>query len=112
MEWVTFEGGNSIGQRGSENGIILRDDEHPFGARITLEREGYTAPFTITCGIYGWMMHTRFFGTQQDADNQFERMKYGLAEILDIIPLETDPNVDEKMETVSDAISKFVQQYS
>jgi hypothetical protein len=111
MDWMTFDSGNSIGQRGSENGIILRDDEHPFAARITLEREGHTAPFTITCGIYGWMMHTRFFGTQQDAETEFEQMKYRLAEILNIIPLKTDPNVEEKMELVSDAISKFVQQY-
>lgn len=111
MDWMTFDSGTSIGQRGSENGIVLRDDEHPSGARITLEREGDTAPFAITCGIYGWMMHTRFFGTQQDAETEFEQMKYGLAEILNIIPLETDSNADEKMETVSDAISRFVQQY-
>jgi hypothetical protein len=46
---------------GSEGGTIVLDEEHGLGARITLEKDGAIAPFTITCGIYGWMAHTRFF---------------------------------------------------
>ena len=59
--WHPFEDGASIGQAGSEGGVIVRDDEHPWGARITLERDGGFAPFALTCGIYGWMVHTRWF---------------------------------------------------
>lgn len=48
--WYSFDEGRSIGLRGTEEGVIIRDDEHPEGARITLERDGRT-PFAITCGI-------------------------------------------------------------
>jgi hypothetical protein len=50
---------HNIGQKGSEEGIIPRDEEHPQEARIHLERDTRNAPFAITCGIYGCMMHTR-----------------------------------------------------
>jgi len=46
--------------RGSEGGVIVRDEEHALGARITLETGCGIAPYAITCGIYGWMMHTCF----------------------------------------------------
>ena len=35
--WFQFEEGHSIGQTGSEDGVILRDEEHVDGARVTLE---------------------------------------------------------------------------
>jgi hypothetical protein len=79
MQWIRFNDGASIGQRGSENGVILRDDEHSLGARITLERDGAIAPFSITCGLYGWMVHTRFFSTQQEAEAEYEQMQDGLS---------------------------------
>jgi hypothetical protein len=60
-EWIEFEGGSTIGEQGSENGLTLKDEEQVRGARITLERDTRIAPFAITCGIYGWMVHTRFF---------------------------------------------------
>lgn len=49
--WSSFDEGHSLGTRGSENGIILRDEEHIEGARITLERDGDNAPFSVTMGI-------------------------------------------------------------
>jgi len=36
MGWVPLDHGATIGQRGSENGIIVRDEEHELGARVTL----------------------------------------------------------------------------
>jgi hypothetical protein len=111
MSWISFDNGASIGQRGSENGIILRDEEHVDGARITLERDGHIAPFSITCGIYGWMVHTCFFATQEEAELEYERMKDELAKILDIIPFEDDPDLENKLDPVSDAISRFVEEH-
>jgi hypothetical protein len=111
MHWIAFDNGASLGQRGSEDGIIIRDEEHPYGARITLEGECMTSPFTITCGIYGWMVHTRFFRGQHEAEEDLEKMKEGLTNILNIIPFESDLDVEEKMNTVSDTISAFVEQY-
>ena len=56
-DWLPFENGTTIGATGSEGGVILRDELHPHGARITLEQT--STGFAITCGIYGWMVHTR-----------------------------------------------------
>jgi len=81
LVWHQFDGGASIGTKGSENGEILLDDEHDGGARITLERGGHT-PFSITCGVYGTMVHTRFFSNEQDARAEFQAMRVGLEEIL------------------------------
>ena len=32
------------------------------------------APFAITCGIYGWMAHTRFFGSKDEANAEYDKM--------------------------------------
>ena len=111
MEWNTYDNGASIGQRGSEDGVILYDDEHSLGARITLEQGGGIAPFSITCGIYGWTFHTRFFGSQQESEIDYEHMKNSLTDILNIIQHETDAEGSQKMAQISDAISKFVDRY-
>jgi hypothetical protein len=43
-DWTPFENGTSLGATGSEGGTILRDELHPDGARITLERTGSVSP--------------------------------------------------------------------
>ena len=55
------------------------------GARITLERDCRVAPFAITCGIYGWMMHTRFFSSQvRGRGRSTTAMKIALAMLLEV----------------------------
>jgi len=108
--WNIFDEGKSIGERGSENGIIVRDEEHTDGSRITLERDCH-APFAITCGIYGWMVHTRFFSTEDEAQEEFNKMQVSLDSILKMIPLVDDSEVDTKCEAVSQEISNFVDAY-
>jgi hypothetical protein len=109
--WVPFDDGASIGERGSEDGVILRDDEYRGEARITLERDGGTAPFAITCGVYGWMVHTRFFSTLAEAEREYALMQPALAAIADAQPLTTDPDLDARMDAVSDAIGQFVDRF-
>ena len=111
MSWYQFNNGKSIGHRGSENGIVIRDEEHAGGARITLEQGGGTAPLAITCGIYGWMVHTRFFGAESEAQTDFENMKAELNKIIDLIPLTTDREVNSKKQAVVYSISQFVQRF-
>lgn len=105
------DGGATIGQRGSEDGVIVRDDEHEAGARITLERDCTHAPLTITLGIYGWMCHTRFFGVEPEAEAEFTRMQDGLAAILELVPPAEDPEAEAKGRRVADAISDFVERF-
>jgi hypothetical protein len=76
------ENGFSTG-RGSEGGLIVRDEEHALGARVTLEKECEAAPFAITCGIYGWMMHTCFLSEEGEAGEQHEDMKRAIGELLE-----------------------------
>jgi hypothetical protein len=111
MSWYAFDSGKSLGERGSESGTIIRDEEYERGARITLEHACPSAPFTITCGVYGWMCHTRFFGTESEAQSEFESMKSELSRIVSIIPLVTDLEVDSKSRTVCDFISEFVKRF-
>jgi hypothetical protein len=111
MKWDQIDRGKTLGTHGSEDGIILRDDEHPLGARITLERDGTTAPYAITCGIYGWMFHTRFLAEANAANLEFDAMKLGLEEILSIIPRVDEPENDEKLNAVAKRIGEFVDKY-
>lgn len=111
MCWHLFENSESIGQRGSENGIIIRDEEHDDGARITLERDGDVAPYAITCGIYGWMFHTRFFGTEAGAQREFQSMQAEIVKILASIPLTSDPHAEAKSLVATESISEFVRQF-
>lgn len=94
-------------RRGSEEGIILRDEEHPQEARITLERDTRTAPFAITCGIYGCMMHTRFFSLESEATSQYDTMKIALAVLL-LTEVEGGP---EGCRTFTDSLTAFVETY-
>lgn len=111
MNWHAFDNGQTIGQPGSENGIIIRDDEHDSGARITLERDSHLAPFAITCGIYGWMFHTRFFRAESEARDEYELMKAELSIIISTIPLENDIEGDSKTQSVTQLICEFVSRF-
>jgi hypothetical protein len=69
MTWEKFDSGKSIGGRGSEEGVILADIEHLRGARVTLEKGGVTAPYSVTLGIYGlFLVHTYFASTLENAE--------------------------------------------
>jgi hypothetical protein len=110
--WHPFDKGSTIGTRGSEEGTIGLDDEHDLGGRITLECAAKIAPFAITCGIYGWMMHTRYFSNEEDAGRAVGAMKDALDEILQLIPERDDPAKDAKVTRVCGAIEAFVGRFS
>jgi hypothetical protein len=108
--WRPFDDGGTTGQRGSEDGIIIRDEEHEFGARITLEREcAHSVPFAVTCGIYGWFFHTRLLGSETEAE--FEAMKEGLSAILQNLPQADDPALEPKSAAVCESIQAFVTRF-
>jgi hypothetical protein len=108
--WRQFNKGQSIGERGSESGIIIRDEEHDDGARVTLERGGHN-PFSITCGIYGWMVHTAFFASEHDAQKTFEQMELEIENILHVIPAVDDSEADAKSDEVYKAIVALVSKF-
>jgi hypothetical protein len=105
--WYPYSNGSTLGQKGSELGIILRDEEHPIEARITLERDCSSAPFAITCGIYGCMMHTRFFSHESEACAQYDQMKAALAELL----LTEAEGGNEASGSFLDGVAAFVEAF-
>jgi hypothetical protein len=107
-EWYAYDGGNTIGRNGSEEGVILRDEEHPDGARITLERDARAIPFAITCGIYGWMVHTHYCGTLAEAERDYAAMKAELAGILARIPAMDDLGAEKLRHELDAAAERFV----
>ena len=109
MVWRLFDDGATVGRPGSEGGVTVRDEEHEMSARATLARDSSLAPWTVTCGVYGWFFHTRFLGSEAEAD--FPAMLDGLAAILDRIPRVDDPVADAKMGAVSEAIEEFVARF-
>ncbi len=108
--WYDFDDGFSIGTSGSEDGLIVRDEEHRDGARMTLEEDGSFSPFSVTCGIYGWTVHTRYFSSKSEADEEFGKMKIDLNKILDLIS-EIDERDEDALAAVAEEISEFVEKY-
>jgi len=108
-DWYPFEDSATLGQVGSEEGIVVRDEAHSLGARITLERDAPIAPFAITCGIYGWMMHTRFFGSDSEAETQYGLMKNSLSALLEAA--EKAAEIDGGRQVMYDGIDEFIGAY-
>lgn len=109
FSWHRFENGGTLGRVGSEEGTIVRDEEYSLGARISLERDCRAAPFAITCGIYGWMMHTRFFSSKYEAEMQYEGMKSALAILLEVA--EKTAEIDGGRQVLMAGVSKFVEMF-
>lgn len=82
--WYPFDNGRTLGQPGSENGVTIYDEEHEAGARITLEKDGAIAPYSITMGIYGAMFHTHFMGSIEESELHYVGMKRMIEAALDI----------------------------
>jgi phosphoribosylglycinamide formyltransferase 1 len=99
--WEPFEDGQTIGTIGSENGMIVSDETHELGARITLEKEGITAPWAITCG--GGFVHTVFFETREQAEKVSILMKFDLWKTLQI--------PDEEDQKYYSALKEFINKY-
>src|SRR4051794_28035861 len=102
MNWGQFDNGSTLGTQGSEDGVILRDEEHARRARITLERETNHAPFAITCGVYGSMFHTAFASSEQEAIQKYTEMKVWLDRML-----ADDVTEDDYLKRLKEFVDKF-----
>jgi hypothetical protein len=115
--WCNFAQGSTIGHKGSESGLIVLDEEHPEGARISLERATSVAPFAITCGIYGWFFHTRYFSDEAEAKREYYSMKLALEQIIEGLPVtssEKSVTSSEKKDAMGrsmKAIEQFVERF-
>lgn len=102
--WLAYDDGRTIGRVNSEGGVILNDEEYLKGARITLKRGEKIV--SVSCNIYGWINHTRFFSGVPEAERDFVVMKKELGRIMEIITAE---EVDSLKGW--EAISEFVRRF-
>lgn len=87
-----WQGLPTIGEIGSEEGVIVADWETSDGARVTVEEDGRIAPFSITMGIYGCGFHTMFYGSSEVA---MEKARSLMAEIdVFFTQIDADPDFD------------------
>ncbi len=102
--WSIYNHGKTIGTKGAEGGVILSDESHPDGARITLKRgDGFVS---VSVSIRGWMDHTRFFSTDADAQREYRAMRSAVVNVLNVI------NAKEATEIkIWESISEFVRRY-
>ncbi|MBS7262770.1 MAG: hypothetical protein KIG36_04105 [Eubacteriales bacterium] len=73
---------------GSEDGLVLRDEEYDDACRVTLER--CPDHYAVTFGIYGAMAQTAFCG-EEDHDDVYEAIK---KELEDFFNRKTTPEED------------------
>ena len=68
IDWGPFDNGRTIGTKGLENGTIIFDIEHISGARVTVEKGAWTAPF-VTGVCIGSLIYqdTRYDMSESDA---------------------------------------------
>ena len=102
--WFAYKGGRSIGSVGAEGGEILRDEEHEAGARVTLKRG--SSYVSVSCNVYGWMDHTRFFGSVTEAQREYILMKSSLGNMVENILL-----ADKSDLKMWEAIAEFVRRF-
>ena len=86
------------GKTGSEDGIILTDEEYKESCRITLEK--CPQYYAITCGIYGAMAHTVYCG--DNFQNIYDEMKWELQEFID-----KDTSESEELEFYQHFTNRF-----
>jgi hypothetical protein len=88
LGWGPHLGGSTLGMAGSMDGIISRDESLAEGrGRLTLEEDAARGFFALTCSVEGWLVHTRYFGSREEALAAFEEMKPALAHLVAALPL-------------------------
>jgi len=81
--WQPYNHGRSIGVKGSEGSTIVRDEEHPLGARMTIKQgQDYVS---VSCNISGKIDHTRFFKEMRAAEIEYANMQKELMRVMDAI---------------------------
>jgi len=84
--WRPYDSGRSIGTEGSAGGVVVRDVEHAWGARATLERDTSPGPWAITWGVYSFGLRTSAFALHWDAVGTWDRVLDELVGVLDAMP--------------------------
>lgn len=109
--WQPYQGGSTLGLSGSEGGTISWDEEYAGQLRITLEQDESRSFHAITCGVSGWMVHTRFFGSAAEAFAAFEEMRPALEELLSKLPPSEPKPSREALREGGSLLSGFIARF-
>lgn len=108
MAWSMFEAGRTLGERGPQGGRVLRDEEDPRGARLTLEEGASQGPYAITCSITERRLeHVLATDTSGTAARVFNAMKSDLDAVLALREAERDGS-DAR---ITHLLEEFVRTY-
>lgn len=106
-EWLEV-GRNKTGT-GPHGGKLVWDQEHPLGARLTLEAEAPMAPWALSCRVAGYLEHVVYFRSPALAKAAFAELKPRLETILGLVP--SGPADREHLEALSAALVALVQDF-
>lgn len=81
--WKAYDDGNTIEEAGVDGGTIIKDEQYRQRCRITIEKNSIMGAYSITCGIYGLMVHSVSCCSKENAFEQFEQMKKEAADFID-----------------------------
>jgi hypothetical protein len=102
--WQPYNRGRSIGIKGSEGSEIIRDEEHPLGARMTIKKgKDYVS---VSCNIAGKIDHTRFFKGMKAAELEYQIMQQELVNVMTAVAAANAADIK-----VWEAISGFVTRF-
>jgi hypothetical protein len=104
IDWQPYNQGRSIGVKGSEGSKVVRDEEHPLGARMTIKQgRDYVS---VSCSISGKIDHTRFFKEMRTAEREYSTMQRELARVMSSVSSAKAADIK-----VWEAISEFVARF-
>jgi len=81
--WQPYENGKTLSTHGSEDGIIIADEDLLGLARITLEKGARRIPFAITFGVRGLFVHTTYLGSDEYLPATLRRLEYALRIVVE-----------------------------
>ncbi len=108
MGWMPYDDGRTIGTKHA-SGVIVADERHTDGARITIEDWGNH--HEVVWGVFGWAFGTAFFGSRAETNAGYEAIKARLVAILNLIPSADDPDGESKFPAVTHAIAKVTEDF-
>lgn len=109
--WQNFDSGKTMGSVNSDGSIIIYDEEHTNGARLTIEKGGTTAPFEIVFGIYDVMFHTHFEPSEEDAMRYVAHIKTIIERALAHVHMPEDYQDNAWNETFNNLMDELIDDY-
>ena len=74
LEWIAYKNNETLGKRGSQDGIIIFDEELPNNCRLTIEKMNDGSYIRI-CDIYADSFRFSFFSDEYEALKSSEELK-------------------------------------